>query len=237
MNISSRESHISAYVSVCRCFSHRQRSRPLPVVSGLCSCPIERFDDSDKAVPHMGWNSAQLLDSEVNATDGMDPAGHYYFVHSYRAKYDPEKHPNAAQWAHTTTQYGQEVFMATVRRGNVFGTQFHPEKSGEAGLKLLDFWLSQPESERTSAPPTPRIACQPKPKDGLTKRIIACMDVRANDEGDLVVTKGDQYDVREKATLQPPPQPKQPAVQSATSVNPSPRRAVLRIRGGRAMPA
>lgn len=167
---------------------------------GIIPCPIERFDDSDKAVPHMGWNTVQAVDPEATSTDGMDPDGHYYFVHSYRAKYDPGNYPDAAQWAHTTTQYGQEIFIATVRRGNVFGTQFHPEKSGEAGLNLLDFWLSQPESSRASAPPTPpRIVRLPNPKDGLTKRVIACMDVRANDEGDLVVTKGDQYDVREKA--------------------------------------
>jgi glutamine amidotransferase/cyclase len=89
--------------------------------------------------------------------------------------------------------------MATVCKGNVFGTQFHPEKSGEVGLKLLDSWLSKSKSEHTSAPHTPRIVRKPRSKDGLTKRVIACMDVRANDEGDLVVTKGDQYDVREKA--------------------------------------
>lgn len=166
---------------------------------GFIPCSIERFDDSDKAVPHIGWNSADLLDTEGKHTEDPYSSAHYYFVHSYRAKYDPERYPDAAQWAHTTTQYGREIFIATVSKGNVFGTQFHPEKSGEAGLKLLDSWLSITESERSSAPPTPRIVRQPKLKDGLTKRIIACMDVRANDEGDLVVTKGDQYDVREKS--------------------------------------
>jgi glutamine amidotransferase/cyclase len=167
---------------------------------GIIPCPIERFEDSDKAVPHIGWNSAEALDADNKSSEGMTYRAHYYFVHSYRAKYDPEKYPDAAQWAHTTTQYGREIFIATVRKGNVFGTQFHPEKSGQAGLSLLDFWLSKSESERSSVPPTPRVTRQPKSKDGLTKRIIACMDVRANDEGDLVVTKGDQYDVREKAT-------------------------------------
>lgn len=165
---------------------------------GIIPCPIERFDDNDKAVPHMGWNSAELLDPQEKPSEGIDSEGHYYFVHSYRAKYDPIRYPDAAQWVHTTTQYGQEVFVASVRKGNVFGTQFHPEKSGGAGLKLLDSWLSKSESERASALPTSRITRSPKPNDGLTKRIIACMDVRANDEGDLVVTKGDQYDVREK---------------------------------------
>ncbi|KAJ7783718.1 hypothetical protein DFH07DRAFT_200397 [Mycena maculata] len=156
---------------------------------GIIPCPIERFSDEDKAVPHIGWNSAELLDAN-------EPA-FYYFVHSYCAKYNPEKYPEAAEWVHATTQYGQELFASAVRKGNVFATQFHPEKSGDAGLALLDKWLREPDAVHAS-PTVPRVAPAPKAKDGLTKRIIACMDVRANDAGDLVVTKGDQYDVREK---------------------------------------
>ncbi|KAJ7487537.1 hypothetical protein B0H11DRAFT_1096571 [Mycena galericulata] len=157
---------------------------------GLIPCPIERFSDQDKSVPHIGWNSAELLDAS-------EPA-FYYFVHSYCAKYNPEKYPEAAQWAHATTQYGQELFVSVVRKGNVFATQFHPEKSGDAGLALLDKWLRTPDVADAPTATVPRVARAPNPKDGLTKRIIACMDVRANDAGDLVVTKGDQYDVREK---------------------------------------
>ncbi|KAJ7169819.1 hypothetical protein C8R46DRAFT_1162555 [Mycena filopes] len=157
---------------------------------GIIPCPIERFSDNDKSVPHIGWNSADLLDASAE-----DPA-YYYFVHSYCAKYNPEKYPAAAEWAHGTTQYGQELFVSSVRKGSVFATQFHPEKSGDAGLKLLDTWLRAPEAAHV--PPTLRVARVLSPKHGLTKRIIACMDVRANDAGDLVVTKGDQYDVREK---------------------------------------
>ncbi|KII93906.1 hypothetical protein PLICRDRAFT_132136 [Plicaturopsis crispa FD-325 SS-3] len=168
---------------------------------GVIPCPIDRFDDSDKSVPHIGWNSTEPLDVE---TEGIDPSDHYYFVHSYRARYDPEAYPDAAQCAYTITQYGQELFISSVRKGNVLGTQFHPEKSGPAGLKFLRAWLSKPEVERSSAPSTPRMFRQPKAKDGLTKRIVACMDVRANDEGDLVVTKGDQYNVRETATSSSP---------------------------------
>ncbi|KAF7966249.1 hypothetical protein HWV62_39417, partial [Athelia sp. TMB] len=168
---------------------------------GIIPCPIVRFDDADKAVPHMGWNGADLLDPDIStpAAEGIDHREHYYFVHSFRATYDPTTYPEAASWAHTTTQYGQEVFVASVRKANVFGTQFHPEKSGDAGLKLIDTWLSQPEVQRATAPPTARKVRLPERMGGLTKRIIACMDVRANDQGDLVVTKGDQYDVRESS--------------------------------------
>ncbi|KAI0321722.1 hypothetical protein OF83DRAFT_1050767 [Amylostereum chailletii] len=171
---------------------------------GLIPSSIDAFSNDDKSVPHMGWNSVQLLDSEHKSNEGVNEASHYYFVHTYRAVYDPEKRPDAAEWAHSVCQYGQEIFVASVRKGNVFGCQFHPEKSGEAGLKLLDAWLREPEAARTRAPPTPRVPLHPKPQDGLTKRIIACMDVRANDRGDLVVTKGDQYDVREKAPSSAP---------------------------------
>ncbi|OSX67501.1 hypothetical protein POSPLADRAFT_1164882 [Postia placenta MAD-698-R-SB12] len=181
-----------------------QSSTESPSSTGLGIIPavIQEFDRADKAVPHMGWNAAELLDPECKTHEGLDESSHYYFVHSYRAKYDWTQ-PDAAQWVHSTTQYGQEVFVATVRKGNVFGCQFHPEKSGTAGLKLLAAWLSEPESARASTPPTPCIPRPPKPRDGLTKRIVACMDVRSNDNGDLVVTKGDQYDVREKAPSAP----------------------------------
>ncbi|EPT03864.1 hypothetical protein FOMPIDRAFT_1046345 [Fomitopsis schrenkii] len=165
---------------------------------GIIPSRIEEFSRKDKSVPHMGWNTIEFLDPEHKVNEGLDPSLHYYYVHSYRAKYD-WTHVEAAQWAHSTTQYGQEVFVASVCKDNVFATQFHPEKSGQAGLKLLAGWLSQPQAGRTSVSPTTPVPRPPKAKHGLTKRIVACMDVRSNDDGDLVVTKGDQYDVREKA--------------------------------------
>lgn len=167
---------------------------------GVIPSPIEEFSNSDKAVPHIGWNSVDLLDSEDKFDEGLNRSSHYYFVHSFRAKYDPSLYPEAAEWAHGVTQYGQEIFIASVRKANVFGTQFHPEKSGEAGLKIITAWLSETEASRSIAPSTPRVIRVPRPEDGLTRRIVACMDVRSNDDGDLVVTKGDQYDVREKAS-------------------------------------
>ncbi|KAI0335177.1 imidazole glycerol phosphate synthase HisHF [Cubamyces sp. BRFM 1775] len=164
---------------------------------GIIPSDIGVFTNVDKSVPHMGWNSVEFLDPAETAHEGLDPSSSYYFVHSFRAAYEWER-PEVAQWAHSTTQYGQEVFLATVRKGNVFACQFHPEKSGQAGLRVLDAWLKLSEAERATSLPTPRVARHPKPKDGFTKRIIACMDVRSNDDGDLVVTKGDQYDVRER---------------------------------------
>lgn len=155
-------------------------------------------------MPHMGWNSVDFVDPEEQHTKGVSTSTPYYFVHSFRAAYDHTK-VEAAQWVQTTAQYGQEVFVASVRKGNVFGTQFHPEKSGEAGLHILDAWLKKSVAELTNEPPRPvhPIPLKPRGHESLTKRIIACMDVRSNDEGDLVVTKGDQYDVREKSSFPP----------------------------------
>jgi glutamine amidotransferase/cyclase len=186
---------------------------------GIIPSKIDTFSNEDKTVPHMGWNSVHLLDPQQDADDGLDEALHYYFVHSYRATYDPEREPDAAQWVHSVTQYGREIFVATVRKDNVFGCQFHPEKSGDAGMRLLDTWLRQPVSARHRPTPAQRLPFPPRPKDGFTKRIIACMDVRANDQGDLVVTKGDQYDVREKppptTIIQPPGSPPPPCASSS----------------------
>ena len=167
---------------------------------GVIPHPVERFDSSDKSVPHIGWNSIQILDEPPSPNDITEERSPYYFVHSYRAKYDPALHASV-DWAHSVTQYGQELFIASVRKANIFAVQFHPEKSGPAGLHLLSKWLSKPEFELAHNPDAARKIARLKPRHGLTKRIIACMDVRANDQGDLVVTKGDQYDVREKSTL------------------------------------
>ncbi|KAI9595502.1 imidazole glycerol phosphate synthase subunit hish [Syncephalis fuscata] len=93
----------------------------------------------------------------------------------------------------TVTDYEDETFVSSVQRGQLVATQFHPEKSGYAGLRLVQAFLTG----QVAAPET--IRKDRAPRTQLTRRIVACLDVRTNDAGDLVVTKGDQYDVREKA--------------------------------------
>jgi glutamine amidotransferase/cyclase len=92
----------------------------------------------------------------------------------------------------TTTDYGYE-FVSSIQKGRIIATQFHPEKSGAAGLNLLENFL-KPSAEPVSL-------LQSDSPTQLAKRIIACLDVRANDQGDLVVTKGDQYDVRQDGNV------------------------------------
>jgi glutamine amidotransferase len=87
-------------------------------------------DDPDLKIPHMGWNA-------VTPVTGRDLAeGDAYFVHSYR--FDPEDPADVI----ATSDHGG-VFPAIVRRGNITGVQFHPEKSQAYGLNFLKTWLSQ----------------------------------------------------------------------------------------------
>ena len=83
-------------------------------------------------LPHIGWN-------DVNATSpifhGVE-SEKFYFVHSYAAKNDVE----SAQVSWTT--YG-ERFVAAISKENIFATQFHPETSGDAGVKLIENWAKQ----------------------------------------------------------------------------------------------
>jgi len=178
-----------------------------PNVPGLGIVPshVQKFSSTNKAVPHMGWNNSVKLastSSEISADANSDPSSAFYFVHSYRASNVEAVHG----WTDTLTRYEDEVFVSSIRRGNVFATQFHPEKSGPAGLALLQAWLSEshttitPYSDIQPTIPTPLDLQVLRTRSGLTKRIIACLDVRSNDSGDLVVTKGDQYDVREASS-------------------------------------
>ncbi len=97
---------------------------------------VERIRPTDKSlpVPHMGWNAlTDLKPHPVLA--GLDKAPHVYFVHSYVLT--PEHRDHIA----ATCDYGGK-FAAAVARDNIFGTQFHPEKSQQAGQRLLANFLN-----------------------------------------------------------------------------------------------
>ncbi|KAK3191419.1 Histidine biosynthesis bifunctional protein hisB [Lecanicillium sp. MT-2017a] len=167
-----------------------------PDVEGLGVVPasLERFDDSNKAVPHIGWNSANTAGK---AMYDLRPESKYYYVHSYMCPYKPGE-LEAKGWSVATGTYGGETFVGAVAKGNIYATQFHPEKSGVAGLRTLRAFLTGSGVADLGSPLGSGAAEVADSKDGLTRRVIACLDVRTNDQGDLVVTKGDQYDVREK---------------------------------------
>ena len=168
-------------------------SEESPGVPGLGLIPgvVERFPESDLAVPHMGWNGLRPV-RESALFAGMDRAK-FYFVHSYNAR------PSAANadWVLSETDYGHP-FISAIKRGRITAVQFHPEKSGVQGLTVLRRFLADATGEAAAAASAQGPAeGRPVEPTRLAKRVIACLDVRSNDAGDLVVTKGDQYDVRE----------------------------------------
>ncbi len=166
-------------------------SEESPGVAGLGIIPgqIKRFAGHRLSVPQIGWNGIKIhRESPLFAGYQGEK---FYFVHSYMA----EQTAANRDWILTTTDYGEE-FISSVSRGRVTATQFHPEKSGQAGLRLLEQFLQDRESLQVGASLTP----SPEPTR-IAKRVIACLDVRSNDAGDLVVTKGDQYDVRDRGEV------------------------------------
>lgn len=153
---------------------------------GLVKGRLARFHEKTKSVPQIGWNSASIVSGE--SVYGLCRHSKYYYVHSYAAPYRREDWPG---WYVATTTYGDEEYIGAIAKQNILATQFHPEKSGVAGLRVLEAFLN----DKFLAAETGQALALPT---GLTKRVIACLDVRSNDRGDLVVTKGDQYDVRDK---------------------------------------
>ncbi|CAB1076226.1 Imidazole glycerol phosphate synthase amidotransferase subunit HisH / Imidazole glycerol phosphate synthase cyclase subunit [Olavius algarvensis Delta 1 endosymbiont] len=151
---------------------------------GLLAGSVKRFD-TGLSVPHIGWNGLNVKQPS-RIFGGLNGDEKFYFVHSYHVEVaDPAV-------VMTTTDYGYE-FVSSIQSGNIMATQFHPEKSGRAGLRLLENFIAAADE-----------AVRPirlSDRTMLAKRILACLDVRANDRGDLVVTKGDQYDVRENGAV------------------------------------
>lgn len=101
----------------------------LGLVPGEVAFLGEDLEDKALKVPHMGWNSLEVVKDDPLFRYFKD--GEYvYYVHSYYAR-------SCRESTLGTSQYGNLAVTGAVRRGNVWGTQFHPEKSGDAGLRLL----------------------------------------------------------------------------------------------------
>ncbi|MFD8499186.1 imidazole glycerol phosphate synthase subunit HisH [Amycolatopsis sp. NPDC059657] len=91
-------------------------------------------------LPHMGWNTVRAPeDSQLFA--GLDPEERFYFVHSYAARTWDLESGLAGQQPKVTWAHHGEDFVAAVENGPLWATQFHPEKSGDAGARLLKNWL------------------------------------------------------------------------------------------------
>ena len=113
---------------------HGQRTTGCGVLPGI----VERLEAA--VLPHMGWNTVRAP-SATRLLAGIGPDERFYFVHSYAVRTWPsdakgEKAERMLTWA----EHGQP-FVAAVEEGALCATQFHPEKSGDAGAALLRNWL------------------------------------------------------------------------------------------------
>jgi len=111
-------------------------SEEAPDVPGLGLLPgtcrlLQGDADRRLKIPHVGWNALELPRPSTILT-GLDSGTHVYFTHSFAA-------PVTADCVASATH--AECFAAAVERDNVFGVQFHPEKSGDAGLQILRNFL------------------------------------------------------------------------------------------------
>ena len=104
---------------------------------GIIAGNVEKFTSSDIKIPHMGWNSVTKTNSESQIWQDFPEEPYFYFVHSYYPVGVPENVVAAK------CHYGQETFCAAIQKGRLFATQFHPEKSQHAGLKLLGNFLKE----------------------------------------------------------------------------------------------
>ena len=102
---------------------------------GLLKGNVRQIEGATK-LPHIGWNQVCSKASD----DGLNQ-GYFYFVHSFIA--DPTNSDDVA----ATSTYGEQ-FPVVVKSGNIWGTQFHPEKSGPAGIEFLASWVN--EVDRTT---------------------------------------------------------------------------------------
>jgi glutamine amidotransferase len=108
-------------------------STEAPQQPGLAhfSSNCSRFPESAEKVPHVGWNSLEVRDGS-KLLAGVERGEYVYFTHSYKAAVTSDT---------AATSHYIEPFAAAVERDNVMGVQFHPEKSGTTGLKILRNFL------------------------------------------------------------------------------------------------
>ena len=103
---------------------------------GWISGVVSKIDNQDSKfkLPHIGWNQINIVkDSQI--FKGIENNSHMYFVHSY------EFVPQDKSVISATTDYSSNI-VCSVEKENIFGTQFHPEKSDKTGLKIIDNFIN-----------------------------------------------------------------------------------------------
>jgi len=118
---------------------------------GLITGHVKKFD-IDLSVPHIGWNGINIK-NESRIFNGLRGDEKFYFVHSFYVV------PDDDSLVLTTTNYGLE-FVSGIQKGNITATQFHPEKSGDAGITLLKNFL-EPSNEKKTPVYVSEESCMP----------------------------------------------------------------------------
>lgn len=136
--IAERRSHGRPTLAICvghqvlfdAGIEHGVRAEGCGIWPGL----VERLDA--ERLPHMGWNTIQAADAS-RLFAGVK-SEHFYFVHSYGVRALPAAPERRVTWA----EHGGNRFVAAIEDGTLWSTQFHPEKSGNAGARLIGNWVS-----------------------------------------------------------------------------------------------
>jgi len=97
---------------------------------------VKKIDNKNNQfkLPHIGWNELSLTSSSKLFKD-IEENSHVYFVHSYKFS------PDNGDYVTSKTNYSEEI-VASVEKDNLFGTQFHPEKSDKVGLKIIENFIN-----------------------------------------------------------------------------------------------
>ena len=126
----------SSYLGICvgmQILSDRGHEDKITRGLGIISGEIKKFKGKKLIIPHMGWNSIKLRKDDLIIKKNLDNKD-FYFVHSYIFENIEQKHVLA------TTNYGKN-FPSIIKKGNVYGVQFHPEKSHKYGLNLIKNYI------------------------------------------------------------------------------------------------
>ncbi len=109
-------------------------SEEMGIYQGLnfISGKVQRFNSQHAKVPHIGWNNLHEIRRDSLLFKGIDDGTHFYFVHSYFCNINE---PDAVS---ARASYAQENFAVAIEKNGIFAIQFHPEKSGSVGLKVLE---------------------------------------------------------------------------------------------------
>lgn len=103
------------------------------VCLGIFKGTVNKFK-KERKVPQIGWNNVRIINNELRIMNGIKTSSYFYFVNSYYCK------PDDTSIIAGKTTYG-ETFASIVAKENIVGVQFHPEKSGSLGFKLLENFM------------------------------------------------------------------------------------------------